>query len=63
MYSELNFIWEAWLKVFTNVKPEAIMNNIQHKGLVEYQELMQGCFDEFYRVLKSGRWITIEFHN
>ena len=63
MYSELNFIWEAWLKVFTNNKPEAIMNNIQHKGLVEYQGLMQSCFDGFSRVLKPGRWITIEFHN
>jgi hypothetical protein len=63
MYSELNFIWEAWLRVFTNNKPEAIMNNIQHKGLVEYQGLMQACFNEFYRVLKAGRWMTIEFHN
>ncbi len=63
MYSELNFIWEAWLRVFTNNKPEAIMNNIQHKGLVEYQGLMQRCFDEFSRVLKPGRWMTIEFHN
>lgn len=63
MYSELNFLWEAWLRVYTNNKPEAIMNNIQHKGLVEYQRLMQGCFDEFYRILKAGRWMTIEFHN
>ncbi len=63
MYSELNFIWEAWLKVFTNNASESIMNDIQHKGLVEYQRIMQKCFDEFYRVLKSGRWMTIEFHN
>lgn len=63
MYSELNFIWEAWLKVFTNNASEAIMNDIQHKGLVEYQAIMQKCFDEFYRVLKPGRWMTIEFHN
>ena len=26
MYSELNYLWEAWLRVFTNNKPEAIMN-------------------------------------
>jgi len=63
MYSELNYLAEAWLHVFTNNKPEAIMNNIQHKGLVEYQGLMQECFDEFYRILKAGRWMTIEFHN
>jgi hypothetical protein len=63
MYSELNFIWESWLRVFTNNQTEAVMNKEQHKGLVEYQRLMQSCFDEFYRVLKPGRWMTIEFHN
>jgi len=63
MYSELNYIWESWLRVLTNNRTEAIMNKEQHKGLVEYQAIMQKCFDEFYRVLKPGRWMTIEFHN
>jgi len=63
MYSELNFLWESWLKVFTNNAPEAIMNNVQQKGLLEYQELMTRCFKEYYRVLKPGRWMTVEFHN
>ena len=62
-YSELSFLWEAWLKVFTNNKPEAIMNNVQKKGLLEYQSLMTTCFGEYYRVLKPGRWMTVEFHN
>jgi len=63
MYSELNFLWESWLKVFTNNEPEAIMNKVQQKGLLEYQELMTRCFEEYYRVLKPGRWMTVEFHN
>lgn len=63
MYSELNFLWEAWLKVFTNNKPEAIENSVQKKGLKEYQDLMTRCFQEYYRVLKPGRWMTVEFHN
>ncbi|WP_217125925.1 DNA methyltransferase [Hydrogenophilus thiooxidans] len=63
MYSELNFLWEAWLKVFTNNKPEAIENKVQGKGLAEYQHLMTECFKEYYRVLKPGRWMTVEFHN
>lgn len=63
MYSELNYIWESWLKVKTNNSQEAIMNDVQHKGLLEYQQLMTSCFNEYYRVLKPGRWITIEFHN
>ncbi len=63
MYSELNFLWEAWLKVFTNNKPETIENKVQGKGPMEYQQLMTRCFQEYYRVLKPGRWMTVEFHN
>lgn len=62
-YSELSYIWEAWLKVMTNQEPEAIINKAQNKQLLEYQELMTRSFKEFYRVLKPNRWITIEFHN
>ncbi len=62
-YSELSFIWEAWLKVVTNNKTEAIVNNVQGKGLVEYQSLMTQCFKEYYRILKPNRWMTIEFSN
>ncbi len=62
-YSELSFLWEAWLKVITNNKTEAICNDVQGKGLVEYQELMTQCFTEFYRILKPNHWMTVEFHN
>lgn len=62
-YSELNFLWEAWLKVLTNNNKEAIIGKPQQKGLDEYFRLMTECFSEFYRILKPGRWITIEFHN
>lgn len=62
-YSELSFIWESWLRVFTSQKEEAIVNRIQGKGLQEYQFLMTDSFKEFFRVLKPNRWITIEFHN
>lgn len=63
MYSELSFIWDAWLKILTNNATEAIMSVAQRKGIVEYQSLFEQCFKEFYRCLKPGRWITIEFHN
>lgn len=63
MYSELNYLWEAWLKVFTNNKPEAIENSFQGKGIREYQQLMERCFNEYYKVLKPGRWMTVVFHN
>lgn len=62
-YSELSFIWETWLKVVTNNTQEAIINKTQGKSLYEYQDLMMKCFAEFFRVLKPGRWMTVEFHN
>lgn len=63
MYSELNFLWEAWLQAQTESKPEAVVNRAQHKALLDFQDLMAACFTEFNRVLKPGRWMTIEFHN
>jgi DNA modification methylase/predicted RNA-binding Zn-ribbon protein involved in translation (DUF1610 family) len=62
-YSELNFLPEAWIGVFTNNKTEAVINSTQDKKSWDYQELMYRSFKEAYRILKPGRWITIEFHN
>ena len=63
MYSELNFLWESWLKVTTNSKQEVIENRTQNKSVDDYRRLMLGCFLEAYRVLKPGRWMTVEFSN
>ncbi len=63
MYSELNFLWEAWLQVFTNNQPEAVVNKTQGKKLSDYRTLMVACFKEAFRILKPGRWMTIEFSN
>lgn len=63
MYSEMSFISESWLKVMTNNKMEAIENVTQKKTSVEYQHLMSSSFAEFFRVLKPGKWMTVEFSN
>jgi DNA modification methylase len=63
MYSELNFLWEAWLGWFTDNKEEAIVNKTQGKGVKEYQDLMTASFREMYRVLKPNRYLTMVFHN
>lgn len=63
MYSELNLIWESWLKVRTENKTEAIENKFQGKSLFDYQNLMTQSFQEFYRLLKPNKWMTIEFSN
>ncbi|AKB32608.1 Adenine specific DNA methylase Mod [Methanosarcina siciliae HI350] len=62
-YSELNFLWESWLRIWTNNKPEAIENSVQGKGPREYRQLMTACFKEAHRVLKPGYWMTVEFSN
>ncbi|MBK5941677.1 DNA methyltransferase [Halochromatium roseum] len=62
-YSELNHLWEAWGRIYTNIAPEAIENSAHGKGANEYRQRMTVCFQEAYRVLKPGRWMTVEFSN
>lgn len=62
-YSELNYLWESWLKVLTAIDAEAIENRSHSKTLNDYLHLIRSCFIECYRVLKPGRWITVEFSN
>jgi len=62
-YSELNFVVEAFHRVFTHQGPEAVISDSQKKGLHEYYRLMKSCFSEYYRVLKPGRWMTVVFSN
>src|SRR5699024_8724706 len=34
-----------------------------NKSIVQYKDLMEKSFKEYYRLLKPGRWITVEFSN
>lgn len=63
MYSELNFLWESWLGVFTNNLSEAVESRDQGKTIDDYRKLMTASFTEACRVLKPGRWMTVEFSN
>ena len=51
MYSELNIIWESWLRILTNNENEAIINEFQNKNAVDYSQLMAESLSELYRVL------------
>ena len=62
-YSELNQIWESWHRVMTNRGPEAIMDSSRKREVLEYTGLMRSAFLSAARVLKPGRWMTVEFHN
>ncbi|MFC1705451.1 DNA methyltransferase [Planctomycetota bacterium] len=63
IYSELNFLWECWLGVFTDESVETIVNQQFGKTLSTYTDGMSRGFAEVRRVLKPGRWMTVEFHN
>ncbi|HUP69644.1 MAG TPA: DNA methyltransferase [Acidimicrobiales bacterium] len=64
-YSDLAYLIEAWHGVYSRASDEAIENRSKKvpRSLAEYGELMSACFVEFYRVLKPGRWMTVEFSN
>lgn len=62
-YSEMNFLWEAWLQRFTDTRDEAIINKVQGKGLEEYEFLMTRSLAEAYRVLKPGHWLSLVFRS
>lgn len=61
MYSELNSLWEGWIRISTNNAREVIVNDSQNKDIFEYQKLMSNSLNEFYRILKPGKWLTMEF--
>lgn len=63
MYSEMNSLSESWLKVRTDNTDEAIENDHQNKGSNEYFSLMLDAFRDYYRILKPGKWMTVEFSN
>lgn len=63
MYSEMNRVSEMWLKVHTNNSDECIISDSQRKGLPSYQSMMTAAFSQYYRILKNGKWLSVEFSN
>ena len=62
-YAELNMFVESWLKVRSVVKDDCVLNYVHKKDLPFYSHMMTSAFKEYARLLRPGRWITIEFHN
>jgi hypothetical protein len=62
-YSELNFPWEWLIRCYSQNRSEAVVSACAQKALPDYTVLMTKALSECYRVLKPGRWITVEFHN
>lgn len=62
-YADLAQVIEGWHGVLTQVDREAIVDKARGKDNRAYADLMTACFREFARVLKPGRWMTVEFSN
>lgn len=62
-YSEMNMLWESWLKVYTDAADEAIVNRAQKKDASRYQALMTKSLKECYRVLRPSHWLVLVFMN
>lgn len=62
-YSELSYIWNAWIKKPYDTEEEIIINPAQGKDLKNFFSLMDRSIYEASRILKKDKFITITFHN
>jgi hypothetical protein len=72
-YADASMLYEAWLGQATNVRKEMVYHRRSKqqrerdgyvfKCVEDYENDMGGAFKEMFRVLKPGRWATIEFNN
>ena len=69
-YLELSALWASWLRGERNDSPfqldfdeEITINEFQGKDFDFYHKMLRASFEEVYRVLKPGSWLTVTFHN
>lgn len=66
-YADCSLLWETWLGQLTDEAKEMVVSdrrvNGPFKTLDDYAHMMAVTFQEMFRVLKPGRWATIEFNN
>jgi len=67
-YADASILWEGWLNEFTDETKELVFNRQRFqdehfKKLGDYESGMHDAFAEMFRVLKPGRWCTVEFNN
>jgi DNA modification methylase len=66
-YADCSMLWESWLGQYTDERFEMVVSDRRvggaFKSLDDYASMMTAAIQEMYRVLKPGRWATIEFNN
>ena len=59
-YLDLSIIWNSWLQ--TKIIDDEIIVS-KKKSITQYSELMGKAFEEIFRVLKLGKFMSVTFHN
>jgi 16S rRNA G966 N2-methylase RsmD len=64
-YLELDYMWNSWLRFNPDFEEEIIISDspIRKKTFDIYEKMLSAAFKEVFMVLKSGRWLTVTFHN
>jgi len=62
-YSELSYVWNAWLDETYNNKEEIIVNPVQSKGHLEFNNLLCEAINNIVKALKVDRYFTLCFQN
>jgi len=69
-YMELSALWASWLRgekkdprFELKFDEEITINDVQKKDFDYYHKMLKASFEQIYNVLKSGRWLTVTFHN
>jgi len=67
-YGELAYPWACWLRKDDNylesiVSDEVIRNDRQAKDFSVYHSLLARSFQDVFRVLRPGNYLTVTFHN
>lgn len=62
-YSELSFVWNAWLKQQFETAGEIIVNPCQAKDTSEYVKMLNDAFREIKRTLKRDKFFTLAFQS
>lgn len=64
-YLELSLMWNAWLGQTCDWEQEIVISESRerHKDIDDYQVRLRQAFQEFWRVLKSGRYCSVAFNS
>lgn len=65
-YSDMSLFHEAWIGRVTDNSTEAVVHTTGSKKLdsaQRYESLLRGAFQEAFRVLKPGRYLSVVFGN